>query len=155
MALSFVAVTRPRVAKFSYVVSLYMRSQALEHTLQTQVQFRNTHETDDQAYVDPTNINLLSDSSWISHAKSIRGVRLTVTGGQSDLEGLYYEVNVPNKYNKYSTDYYYVSSKGYVIRRTWCSIIPLKFYDYHSIAITTHSRLHEHCLYNSCYEIRA
>ena len=29
------------------------------------------------------------------------------------------------------------------------------FYDYHSIAITTHSRLHEHCLYNSCYEIRA
>ena len=85
---------------------------------QVLVQFRNTHDPFDQVYVYPSSLNILSDSSWISHAKSIRGVRLVVTGTKYDtlkgFEGLYFEVRGPET----SPDrYYYVSDHGYIIHR--------------------------------------
>ena len=90
---------------------------------QVLVQFRNTQDPFDQVYVYPSSLNILSDSSWISHAKSIRGVRLVVTGTKYDalkgLEGLYFEVTGPET----SQDrYYYVSKNGYIIHREGADI---------------------------------
>ena len=83
---------------------------------QVLVQFRNTHDPFDQVYVYPSSLNILSDSSWISHAKSIRGVRLFRAPHHlpKGLEGLYFEVTGPET----SLDrYYYVSENGYIIHR--------------------------------------
>ena len=91
---------------------------------QVLVQFRNTHDPFDQVYVYPSSLNILSDSSWISHAKSTRGVRLVVTGPKYDalkgLEGLYFEVTGPET----SLDrYYYVSENGYIIHREGANFV--------------------------------
>ena len=102
----------------SYHTRKSLVNQRYRPTRPTQVQFRNTHETFDQVYVYTSSLNILSDSSWISHAKSIRGVRLVVTGTKYDtlkgFEGLYFEVRGPET----SPDrYYYVSDHGYIIHR--------------------------------------
>jgi hypothetical protein len=74
------------------------------------VQFRNHH---DEVRASPKKLNMLINSNWISHAKTLQGFRaITVDGIHKDLEGLYFKVS---KDSRYDANSYYVSDKGNIL----------------------------------------